>query len=566
MLNIFKPSTCSIPTWRVCCVSLLRAVSLHAQVTVNANPAGSSGMTMTEGVVPTGITSSQDAIFASSTLQRVAVLNHGATTSSPLAVWPCDSTKGVGCISYSSGASFGETALSLGSTLGIPLLVGSGAPQWGGSSANPYWNLQQIAIVSEYVANSTSPPQVNKLVTFTPVSGSAQARLANSTTGSIEGICLTNCSAGSTAQIGREGTAACTFDTAPTAGNYVQASQTNAGNCVDAGNVYPYNGMQVLGRVLSSAAVSGSNYLMTLYAPGQTPSWNITSGKTPVVKNSLTLQGVDGKTLTVNNNLTFQGTDGSTLSIGGGGTLGTGAYANISNYAPLAGATFTGAVVTAASSSSGTGLNLPPGSAPTSPSNGDCWTTSSGFSCRINGTTATVVPPTSTVGVGGVWVHGVPLGMLPSSTTITPVHGTTYFTQLPLQAQQTIGHFTADVTTPGGTLEILYVCIYDPSGNFAWSANTSVAGSNGVSGSATQYAALPGVYTVVWEQTASSGSTAAIFQGISQSSAVANILNKNGSRMGTFGVGISSGCGSTLSSLGTATGIQIVVPLIALEP
>ena len=52
--------------------------------------------------------------------------------------------------------------------------------------------------------------------------------------------------------------------------------------------------------------------------------------------------GTTAKTLQVNNNLTFSGTDGSTLNIGAGGTLGTGAYATIANYALLASPTFTG--------------------------------------------------------------------------------------------------------------------------------------------------------------------------------------------------------------------------------
>lgn len=52
--------------------------------------------------------------------------------------------------------------------------------------------------------------------------------------------------------------------------------------------------------------------------------------------------GTTSKTLTVNNTLVLAGTDGSTLNIGGGGTLGTGAYATIANYATLASPTFTG--------------------------------------------------------------------------------------------------------------------------------------------------------------------------------------------------------------------------------
>ena len=52
--------------------------------------------------------------------------------------------------------------------------------------------------------------------------------------------------------------------------------------------------------------------------------------------------GTTSKTLVVQNNLTFSGTDGSTLNIGGGGTLGTGAFATIASYALLASPTFTG--------------------------------------------------------------------------------------------------------------------------------------------------------------------------------------------------------------------------------
>lgn len=64
--------------------------------------------------------------------------------------------------------------------------------------------------------------------------------------------------------------------------------------------------------------------------------------------------GTTAKTLVVSNNLTLAGTDGSTLNIGGGGTLGSAAYTNSSDYltaasasstyAPLANPAFTGNV------------------------------------------------------------------------------------------------------------------------------------------------------------------------------------------------------------------------------
>jgi len=59
---------------------------------------------------------------------------------------------------------------------------------------------------------------------------------------------------------------------------------------------------------------------------------------------SSTLTVADGKTFTASNTITISGTDGSTLNVGSGGTLGTGAFATIANYAPLAGATFTGQI------------------------------------------------------------------------------------------------------------------------------------------------------------------------------------------------------------------------------
>jgi hypothetical protein len=59
-------------------------------------------------------------------------------------------------------------------------------------------------------------------------------------------------------------------------------------------------------------------------------------------------------------------------------------------YAPLAGATFTGKVTTVASATGGAGLNLPHGAAPTTPVNGDIWTTTGNIQWRRNGGTQTI--------------------------------------------------------------------------------------------------------------------------------------------------------------------------------
>lgn len=58
-----------------------------------------------------------------------------------------------------------------------------------------------------------------------------------------------------------------------------------------------------------------------------------------------------------------------------------------STYLPLTGGTLTGKLTTVASATGSAGLNLPHGAAPTSPVNGDLWTTTSGIFVRINGST-----------------------------------------------------------------------------------------------------------------------------------------------------------------------------------
>jgi hypothetical protein len=51
--------------------------------------------------------------------------------------------------------------------------------------------------------------------------------------------------------------------------------------------------------------------------------------------------------------------------------------------------TFNAEIFTVASNTSYAGINLAPGVAPTTPSNGDCWITSTAFNCQIGGATAT---------------------------------------------------------------------------------------------------------------------------------------------------------------------------------
>jgi hypothetical protein len=64
--------------------------------------------------------------------------------------------------------------------------------------------------------------------------------------------------------------------------------------------------------------------------------------------------------------------------------------ASLSGYAQLSGATFTGEVSTPASTTSSAGLSILPGTAPTSPVNGEIWNTGSDLQVRIGGVTETL--------------------------------------------------------------------------------------------------------------------------------------------------------------------------------
>lgn len=90
-------------------------------------------------------------------------------------------------------------------------------------------------------------------------------------------------------------------------------------------------------------------------------------------------------------------------------------------YALKSGTTFTGRVDTVLSATSGAGFNLPHGAAPTSPINGDLWTTTSGLFARINGTTQQAAPLASPA------LSGVPTAPTAAAGTNTTQIATTAF-------------------------------------------------------------------------------------------------------------------------------------------
>ena len=112
--------------------------------------------------------------------------------------------------------------------------------------------------------------------------------------------------------------------------------------------------------------------------------------------------GLTGSFLSPSNNLADVGNPTiarSNLGLGSAAVVATGtsggALCLLNANCTVSGTeTHTGAVMAAASTTAKAGLNLAAGSAPSSPVNGDVWTTSAGLFARINGATLQVTPVT----------------------------------------------------------------------------------------------------------------------------------------------------------------------------
>lgn len=94
---------------------------------------------------------------------------------------------------------------------------------------------------------------------------------------------------------------------------------------------------------------------------------------------------------------------------------------DVLGYVPLntAGGTMTGRLVTAASTASpGSGLQVPQGTAPTTPANGDVWMTSAGLFYRANGTTIGPLVDASGSGVDSVTAGNASLTISPTAGNV----------------------------------------------------------------------------------------------------------------------------------------------------
>ncbi len=164
---------------------------------------------------------------------------------------------------------------------------------------------------------------------------------------------------------------------------------------------------------------------------GQIVSYGIQDGTNSEV--GIGAYTTSGTTLT--RTVTNSTNGGSAINLSGGAFVYiTALAADILNPTQTANQTLAGPLTTVASATGGAGLNLPAGAAPTSPSNGDVWTTSAGIYVRINGTT---VGPL--IDSGGVPAAGFTLG-----TPVATTSGTAFdFTGIPSTAKHIVVMFGA---------------------------------------------------------------------------------------------------------------------------
>jgi hypothetical protein len=119
-------------------------------------------------------------------------------------------------------------------------------------------------------------------------------------------------------------------------------------------------------------------------------------------------------------------------------------------YAALAGATFSGEVITPASTTSNAGLTITPGTAPSSPTNGEIWATTNDLQVRLNGVTETIAEQSWVTSQGYLTSADLTPYALKAGATFTGLVGTVASTTT--TAGFNLPHGTAPTTPVNGDL------------------------------------------------------------------------------------------------------------------
>lgn len=172
-------------------------------------------------------------------------------------------------------------------------------------------DLTSLSLVTELANAGTTGTTVNKLAKLSGAPSTALITATTDTNG-VLGVIIGGAGTTGNAQVAIGGQAACVFDGATTAGDYVQISSGTAGDCHDAGSSFPTSG-QVLGRVLSTNGAGGT-FGIAIFPPGNqassgggggVTSFNTRTGAVTLTAGDVT--GVGGATLSGTN--TWSGTN-----------------------------------------------------------------------------------------------------------------------------------------------------------------------------------------------------------------------------------------------------------------
>jgi hypothetical protein len=108
------------------------------------------------------------------------------------------------------------------------------------------------------------------LVPFNNGTQGQSARTTNNSAGNLTGVvgvATSSATSGLSVSVALSGAVSCTFDSAVSQGDFVQASSSSSGHCTDAGPTYPSSN-QVVGIALSSSNSGSTGTSQTVYLFG----------------------------------------------------------------------------------------------------------------------------------------------------------------------------------------------------------------------------------------------------------------------------------------------------------
>ncbi|KKL74331.1 hypothetical protein LCGC14_2065960, partial [marine sediment metagenome] len=184
---------------------------------------------------------------------------------------------------------------------------------------------------------------------------------------------------------------------------------------------------------LSTAAQPNVTSLGTLTALTVSGTITMTAGISKIVPGVTSwgvrnnADGADNIIITNAGAVTFRSTVGGITTLTAttlAGTLSTAAQTNITSLGTLTSLTLSGLLLTVLSATGGAGFRMPHGAAPTTPTNGEMWTTTAGVYVRINGATLGPLIDASTGDITGVTAGNGLTGGGTSGTVTLNVVGT----------------------------------------------------------------------------------------------------------------------------------------------